>query len=282
MIRKPFGSNGAELPEIGQGTWDLPESGLRLEEARRSLRRGIELGMTHVDMAEMYGGGRVEEIVGQTIAGIPRERLFLASKVLPGNASYAGTVRACESSLRRLQTEYLDLYMLHWPGAHPLEETMGALEGLVEQGKTRYIGVSNFDVDQLRAAASYLRRAELACDQLLYHLHERGIETRLMPYCALHGIAVVAYTPFGRGRFPRKAAAAGGVLSRIGERYGKTPRQVILNFLTREPHAFAIPKASRVEHVEENAGAAGWRLEAGDIAEIDAVFPVRDGPLATL
>jgi diketogulonate reductase-like aldo/keto reductase len=282
MIDKPFGLTGVRVPAIGQGTWDLPESGARLEEAIRALRRGIELGMVHIDTAEMYGGGAVEEIVGRAIAGVARDRLFLTSKVLPGNASFNGTMAACERSMRRMRVDYLDLYLLHWPSSHPLEETMRALEALVVRGHVRFIGVSNFDVDEVEQARSYLQNVPLTCDQVLYHLRERGPEARLMPYCERHGIALVGYTPFGRGRFPREDVEAGGVLQRIAAKYQKTPRQLILNFLTRGPQAFAIPKASTIDHVEENARAAGWQLDAEDVACIDRAFPVREGPLATL
>lgn len=282
MTKKPFGPGRIGVPAIGQGTWDIPESGARREEAVRALRRGIGLGLTHIDTAEMYGGGRAEEILGEAIAGVPRETLFITSKVLPSNASYKGTLSACERSLRRVRTGYFDLYLLHWPSSHPLEETMRALETLAEQGKARFIGVSNFDVDGVREAQSYLRSVPLACDQVLYNLRERGPEARLVPYCAQERIALVGYTPFGRGRFPRKEAQPGGVLGRIAAARGKTVRQVMLNFLTRRPNAFAIPKASNVEHVEENAGATGWQLSAEETAEIDAAFPVHAGPLATL
>jgi diketogulonate reductase-like aldo/keto reductase len=282
MKKKPFGPGRIDVAVIGQGTWDIPESGARRDEAIRALRRGIELGMTHIDTAEMYGAGRAEEIIGKAIAGVPRESLFITSKVLPSNASYKGTIAACERSLRRLGCEYLDLFLLHWPSSHPLAETMRALETLVEQGKARFIGVSNFDVDEVREAQSYLRSVPLASDQVLYNLRERGPEARLLPFCEQHEIAFVGYTPFGRGRFPRKEAEASGVLGRIAAAHGKTVRQVILNFLTRKPNAFAIPKASTVEHVEENAGASGWKLTPEEIAAIDAAFPVHEGPLATL
>lgn len=282
METKAFGPGRVQVPVIGQGTWDIPENGARRDGAIGALRRGIALGMTHIDTAEMYGSGRAEEIVGQAIAGTPRESLFVTSKVLPGNATYKGVLSACERSLRRMKIDHLDLYLLHWPSSYPLEDTMRALEALVEQGKTRFIGVSNFDVDEVREAQSYLRSVPLASDQVLYHVRERGPEARLQPYCAQHDIALVGYTPFGRGRFPRKEAEPGGVLGRIAAARGKTVRQVILNFLTREPNAFAIPKASRIEHVEENAGASGWKLAAEEIAAIDAAFPVHEGPLATL
>jgi diketogulonate reductase-like aldo/keto reductase len=283
VYAKPFGSTGVDVPVIGQGTWDLPERGAPAEEAVRTLRRGIELGMVHIDTAEMYGDGRVEELVADAIGGVPRERLFLTSKVLPSNATLKGTIAACDRSLRRLRTAYLDLYLLHWPGSHPLDATMQALESLVAAGKTRFIGVSNFDLNELREARSYLRDVPLACNEVLYHLRERGIEHRILPYCEREQIAVVGYTPFGRGRFPRDATRSGGVLEHIARNRGATPRQVILAFLTRRPALFAIPKASQVEHVEENAGAADLRLNDEEIAAIDRAFPVgEERPLASL
>lgn len=270
------------LSRIGQGTWDIPESGSRIDEAVRALRRGIELGMTHIDTAEMYGNGAAEELVGRAMSGLPRERLFITSKVLPGNASYDGTLAACKRSLERLRTPYVDLYLLHWPSAHPLAQTMRALEEIVNRGWARYIGVSNFDLDELQEAQKHLERVPLSCDQVLYHLRERGIEQRLIPHCLRNDIAVVGYTPFGRSRFPARGTPAFAALDAVARKHGKSVRQVILNFLTREAGVFTIPKASRVEHAEENAGAAGWNIDADDAAAIDAAFPVRDGPLATL
>jgi diketogulonate reductase-like aldo/keto reductase len=278
---KPFGATGTELPVIGQGTWNMPESGAGRKEAQRAIRRGIELGMVHLDTAEMYGGGQVEELVGEAIRGLPRERLFITSKVLPSNATYRGTLSAAEGSLRRLGCEYVDLYLLHWPGEHPLEATMQALEALVEQGKSRFAGVSNFDAVEMIEAASYLRGIPLACNQVLYHLDERGIEHALIPAAERSGIAVVAYTPFGRGRFLRGAGRE--ALEAVARRHAATPRQVALAFLTRRPSLFAIPKAARTAHVEENADAADLELGAADVAAIDAAFPRgAPGPLATL
>jgi len=282
VIRKPFGPAGVAVPAIGQGTWDVPESGHRRAEAIRALRRGIELGMTHIDTAEMYGAGAAEEIVGEAVANVPRESLFITSKVLPENASYKGTIEACERTLRRLRTEYVDLYLLHWPGSHPIGETMRALEELAAQGKARYIGVSNFDVEELREAQAQLRNAKIAANEIYYAPAERGPEARLIPYCREHRIAVIGYTPFGRGRVLRKGSPGMAMLQSIAEKHGKTPRQVVLNFLTRDPDVFAIPKASSVAHVEENAGAAGWMLDEEDLAQIDAEFPTVEGPLATV
>lgn len=281
MERRAFGSTGIEVCAIGQGTWDVPEHGSGRAAAVAALRRGIELGMTHIDTAEMYGAGRAEEIVGEALAGLARERVFLASKVLPTNATYEGTIAACERSLRRIGTGYLDLYLLHWPGNVPVEETMGALEQLVADGKVRFIGVSNFDLEELREAQAALRTQRLACNQVLYHLRERGVEARVAPYCKEQNIAVVAYTPFGRGSFLQGNGSE--LLVRLADKYGKTPRQVVLRFLTRDSNFFTIPKASSAAHVEENAGGSDWTLEAQDAELIDAMFPVRDrGTLATL
>ncbi len=283
MKSKPFAKTGVEVAVIGQGTWDVPESGAALAEAKHAIRRGIELGMTHLDTAEMYGAGRVEELLGEAIAGLPREALFVTSKVLPSNATYEGTIAACERGLRRMKIEYFDLYLLHWPSPHSLEETMRALEALIRAGKTRFVGVSNFDVEEMLEARGYLREVPLSCNQVLYHLRERGAERGLIPTAASHGIAVVAYTPFGRGRFPRAESKEGGTLARIAQKHGATPRQVILAYLTREANVFTIPKASTTAHVEQNAAAGDLLLDAADVAAIDAAFPIgAEGPLATL
>ncbi|MDQ6932900.1 MAG: aldo/keto reductase [Candidatus Eremiobacteraeota bacterium] len=283
MIERIFGSTQRAVPLIGQGTWDIPERGTAASAAKRALRRGIELGMVHIDTAEMYGNGRVEEAVADAIAGLPREQLLLTTKALPTNATFRGILAACERSLQRLRTDYVDLYLLHWPSEYPLAETMRGLEQLVADGKSRAIGVSNFDVRQLRVAQRHLTREKMACNQVLYHMYERGIEQELLPYCTAHGIAVVGYTPFGRGKFPSAGSREGKVLEHIGTKYGKTPRQVILNFLTREPSTFAIPKASTEKHVEENAASVGWELSSEDVGSLDAAFPVRyRGRLATL
>ncbi len=284
MTEKPFGGTGVDVAVVGQGTWNVPESGAALTEAMRAIRRGVELGMTHLDTAEMYGSGRVEELLGEAIAGLARETLFVTTKVLPANARYDDTLAAAERSLKRLSLDYVDLYLLHWPSEHPLEETMRALERLVEDGKARFVGVSNFDVDEMLEAASYLRAVPLACNQVLYHLNERGVESRVIPAARDRDIAIVAYTPFGRGRFPRTQAAGGGLLDAIARKHAATPRRVSLAFLTREPNVFAIPKASRIAHVEENAGAGDLVLDRDDVAGIDAAFPrgASDAPLASL
>jgi diketogulonate reductase-like aldo/keto reductase len=279
-----FGATGRAIPAIGQGTWNFPVRGAAADEAKRALRTGIELGLVHIDTAEMYGNGRVEELIGEAIAGIPRDRLFLVSKVLPSNASYDGTLLACEASLRRLGTDHLDCYLLHWRGAHALGETMRALEKLVDDGKIRALGVSNFDADELEAARSYLRKHPVACDQVLYHLRERGVERRLHGYCLEHDIALVGYSPFGSGEFPGAHSKGGRVLAEVAERRGVSPRAVALAYLARLDGTFAIPKAAKVSHVRENAAAADVALDRREIAQIDEAFPVprREGPLAVL
>jgi len=283
MKRKAFGATGVELPVIGQGTWNMPESGAKLKEAQRAIRRGIELGMTHLDTAEMYGAGRVEELLGETIRGIPRDRLFITTKVLPSNANYCGTLRAAERSLQRLGLEYVDLFLLHWPGSHPLEATMRAFDDLVASGKARFVGVSNFELSEMTEAASYLRGARLACNQVLYHLCKRGVEHEILPEARRRGIAVVGYTPLGRGAYLRAGAKRREALERVARKHEATVAQVALAFLTRDPALFTIPKAARVEHVEENAGAGELTLDKQDLAQIDAAYPRGEaGPLATL
>ena len=283
MTQRPFGWTGALVPVIGQGTWMIEGSAEAERRAADALRAGIDLGLTHIDTAEMYGSGRAEEVAGKAIAG-RRGEVFLVSKVLPSNASYEGTLRACECTLRRLGTDCLDLYLLHWESQHSIGETMRAMERLIDDGLIRFAGVSNFDVDQVRAAQSALRHHKLASNQVLYHLGERGIERRLIPYCREQEIAVVAYTPFGRAKFPKPLSPGGRVLAEIAQRQGRTVRQVILNFLTRLDGVFTIPKAGNLEHTRENAGGAGWALAPEDIAAIDRAFPAptRDVPLAML
>jgi diketogulonate reductase-like aldo/keto reductase len=280
--RRPYGSDGPDVPIIGQGTWNVPLRGAAADEAKRALRRGIELDMVHLDTAEMYGDGGAERLLGEAIRGLPREQLFIVSKVLPSNASYEGTIRACEASLKRLQLDYLDCYLLHWRGNVPLGETMRAFEKLVTDGKIRALGVSNFGVEDLKEARAALERAPIACNQVLYHLGERTIEDHELGFCRTVGIAIVGYTPFGRGDWTDRPGAK--TIDEIARKHGATPRQVVLAFLTRDPITFVIPKASTLAHVEENAGAGDLRLEEAEIEAIDAAFPVRRrrGSLPTL
>jgi diketogulonate reductase-like aldo/keto reductase len=269
MRREAFGPTGVGVPVVGQGTWEMERDARRAVDA---LRAGLDAGMTHVDTAEMYGSGRVEEIVARAIAG-RRDDVFLVSKVLPSNASAAGVVRACEASLRRLGTDRLDCYLLHWPSEHPLEETIAGFERLVASGKIRAWGVSNFDVDELEEAVRIAGDGRVACNQVLYHLEERAIEHAVMPWCRARGIAVVGYSPFGSGHFPAARSAGGRVLADVAAAQRATPRQVALAFLLREPGVFTIPKAASAEHARENAAAGELRLTAADVRRLDAAFP---------
>jgi diketogulonate reductase-like aldo/keto reductase len=282
MLERAFGRDGPAVPVIGQGTWNVPLRGAPRDEALRAIRAGIDHGLVHIDTAEMYGDGAAEALLGEAIAGLPRSSLFLVSKVLPSHGSYAGTIRACEASLQRLKTDYLDCYLLHWRGGVALRETMRAFEQLVADGKIRSLGVSNFAVEDLRDAQASLERERIACNQVLYHLGERSIEAHEIPYCRDAGIAVVAYTPFGRGDWTDASGARD--LAAIARAHDVTPHAVILAFLTRADGTFAIPKASTVAHVHDNAAAGALRLTADEIATIDRAFPVRRrrGGLPTL
>jgi diketogulonate reductase-like aldo/keto reductase len=276
MLKRKFGWTDVEVSVIGQGTWMIEGDQSTERLAVEALRLGLDLGLTHIDTAEMYGNGHVEELVGEAIAG-RREEVFLVSKVLPSNASYEGTLRACKQSLKRLKTYWLDLYLLHWPSSSiPIGETMRAMEKLVAEGLVRFIGVSNFGVEELKEAEDSLRNERMACNQVLYHLGYRGIERRLLPYCTEHGIAVVGYAPFGHGNFPSPQSAGGRVLAEIAKRHSRTPRQVALNFLTRHRCIFTIPKNHRSERAGENSGGVGWELTEDDVAAINQAFPVPD------
>jgi diketogulonate reductase-like aldo/keto reductase len=261
MIKRKFGWTNVDVSIIGQGTWMIENSGDSNSNnllAIKALQLGLDLGMNHIDTAEMYGNGKAEELVGQAIAGRRREDIFLASKVLPSNASYEGTIRACKNSLKRLKTDYLDLYLLHWPSSqHPIVETMKAMEKLVADNLVKFIGVSNFNLKELQEAEQALENERIACNQVLYHLGYRAIEKRILPYCTNEGIAVVGYAPFGHGDFPSPNSAKGKVLEDIANRYGRTPRQVALNFLSLHSNVFTIPKTSHPERVRENSESVG-------------------------
>jgi diketogulonate reductase-like aldo/keto reductase len=266
---KKFGNNGPEVSVIGQGTWYLDRSDRKAAVA--ALRRGIETGMTHIDTAEMYGDA--ELVIADAIAGLPREKLFLVSKVLPSNASRRGTITACERSLKRLKTDHLDCYLLHWRGSYPFEETVAAFDELVVAGKIRSWGVSNFDSDDLDELLDVAGEGKIACNQVLYHLQERAIEHAVIPWCEQHGVAVVAYSPFGHDDFPSARSRGGEVLQTISDAHKATPRQVALAFLTRAPSVLAIPKASSAEHAADNAAAGKLSLSAAEIAALDKAFP---------
>jgi diketogulonate reductase-like aldo/keto reductase len=268
LKQKKFG-NGPDVSVIGQGTWYLDRGDRKAAVA--ALRRGIETGMTHIDTAEMYGDA--ELVIADAIVGLPREKLFLVSKVLPSNASRRGTVTACERSLKRLKTDHLDCYLLHWRGSYPFEETVAAFDELVAAGKIRSWGVSNFDSDDLDELLDVAGEGKIACNQVLYHLQERAIEHAVIPWCEQHGVAVVAYSPFGHDDFPSARSRGGEVLQTISDAHKATPRQVALAFLTRAPSVLAIPKASSAEHAADNAAAGKLSLSAAEIAALDKAFP---------
>lgn len=273
MKQKKFGAANVDVSIIGQGTWYI-DHGARAS-AVAALRQGIDLGMTHIDTAEMYGDA--ELVVADAIKG-KRDQVFLVSKVLPSNASRRGTIQACDRSLKRLRTDYLDCYLLHWRGQYPLEKTIAAFDELVRVGKIRSWGVSNFDADDLDELFDVAGEGRIACNQVLYHLNERAIEHSVIPWCETHGVAVVAYSPFGHNDFPDSQSAKGRVLQEIATRLGVTPRQVALSFLTRSKSVFVIPKAASSQHVAENAAAGNISLGAEDIAAIGKAFPLSREP----
>ncbi len=269
MRARPFGPDRLNVPVIGFGTWHLELTDRNA--AIEAIYRAVEAGMTHIDTAELYGGGEVENLLGFALEGI-RERVFLASKVLPEHASFEGVLNACERSLTRLRTNYIDLYMLHWAGDHPLEDTIRAFETLVDSGQVRMWGVSNFDEELMREVVR-IAPGRCACNQVLYHLRERNIEHGVIPFCVENDIAVVGYSPFGSGRFPAETAPGYDVLADVARARGATPHQVALAFLTRLDGTFTIPKAARLDHVWENARAGDLKLAPEELRRLDEAFP---------
>ncbi len=265
MELRPFGNPSRQVPVLGLGTWNLERDDRA--SAIAALRRGIDLGLSHIDTAEMYGSGKVEAIVGEALRDL-RDRVFLVSKVLPSNATYDGTLEACERSLKLLETDRLDCYLLHWPSSHPLEGTIRAFEKLLKDGKIRSYGVSNFDVKGLENAVRLAGPGKIACNQVLYHLSERTIEREVLPWCEERGIALVAYSPLGAQRF-----RSGKVLDEIAASRKAAPRQIALAFLIRRKGVFAIPKSGSIAHLEENAAAASLTLTDDEVRRLDAAFP---------
>jgi len=255
------------LPRLGQGTWNMGDSAARQQEELAALRAGIELGMTLVDTAEMYGNGRSESLVAQAIAGV-RDKIFLVSKVLPSNASRKGVARACEASLKRLQTDNLDLYLLHWSGSVPLQDTVRGFEDLRAAGKIRAWGVSNLDLAEINQLVTLAGGKACATNQVLYNLSRRGIEFDLLPWCQARGIPVMAYSPVEQGRI-----LGHKVLQQVAQRLGATPAQVALAWLLRQDGVVAIPKAASAAHVRENHKALALRLDAEALNALDAAFP---------
>ncbi|SNT38694.1 Aldo/keto reductase [Tardiphaga sp. OK246] len=273
MRHNPFGQTKRDVSVIGQGTWYIDHSDRAA--AVRALQAGLDAGMTHIDTAEMYGDA--ELVIAEAIAR-RRDEVFLVSKVLPSNASRKGTIAACERSLKRLGTDLLDCYLLHWRGQVPLAETVAALGELKAAGKIASWGVSNFDVDDLNELSKLAGKGAIACNQVLYHLQERAIEHRVIPWCESHGVAVVAYSPFGHNDFPSMRSPGGKILQQIADAHLATPRQVALAFLIRQPTVFAIPKASSAVHAADNAAASALTLSAAELADIGKVFPLGREP----
>jgi diketogulonate reductase-like aldo/keto reductase len=272
--------SGAPVPRLGQGAWQIGEDQRRHAEELRALNVGLELGLTLIDTAEMYGNGASEKLVAEAITG-RRSDVYLVSKVLPSNASRRGTIAACERSLARLKTDYLDLYLLHWRGSTPLEETLDAFRTLAERGLIRHYGVSNFDAADLEEAASLPGGERIATNQVLYNLEERGIEWDLLPQCREHGVPVMAYSPLGSHSTRLRTHPA---LRAVAERRGVSTSRVALAWLLRAPGVFVIPKAATEAHVRDNHAALSLELSAQDLAELDAAFPPprRAAPLAMI
>jgi diketogulonate reductase-like aldo/keto reductase len=263
--------DGEKVPAFGQGTWHMGEDRRRAKEEAAAIRLGIELGLTLIDTAEMYGNGAAEEIVAEASRGL-RDRLFIVSKVLPYNASRNGVIEACERSLKRLKTDHIDLYLLHWRGSVPLTDTLAGFGRLLRDGKIRHHGVSNFDVDDMQEWVELAGGDKVAANQILYNLTRRGPEFELIPWCRERKIAIMAYTPIEQGRMLRHKA-----LAEIAARHGVTPAQVALAWLLRQDGMIVIPKASKEEHVRENRGALNVKLTADDLAALDRAFPPPKG-----
>jgi len=258
---------GEAVPVLGQGTWAMGEQARRAADEATALRIGLDLGMTLIDTAEMYGNGGAEEVVADAIAG-RRDEVFLVSKVLPENSSRMGTIAACERSLRRLGTDRIDLYLLHWRGSPPLADTLAAFETLIANGKIRSWGVSNFDADDMEELFELSGGERCATNQVLYNLTRRGIEFDLMPLCRKRGIPIMAYSPIEQGRLLNHAT-----LKAIAARRNATPAQIALAWMLRQDGMIAIPKAASEKHVRENRAAVDVGLSADDLAELEEAFP---------
>ncbi len=267
-------SNGAAVPALGLGTWKMGEDSRQRASEVKALQRGLDLGLSLIDTAEMYAEGGSEEVVAGAISG-RRDKVYLVSKVYPHNASRAGIPAACERSLKRLKTDRLDLYLLHWRGSYPLSETVDAFERLVAQGKINAWGVSNFDTDDMEELAGVTKPAACVTDQVLYHLGSRGIEFDLLPACQRDGIAVMAYSPLGQGDVLDDAT-----LMKIAKARGMSPATIALAWVLRQPGMIAIPKAATVAHVEANAAAQDLVLEPAELAALDNAFAAPKGKTA--
>lgn len=267
---------GETVPALGQGTWHMAEDRRRRRDEINALRVGLDLGLTLIDTAEMYADGAAEELVGEAVEG-RRDEVFLVSKVYPHNATLKGTVDACERSLYRLRTAHLDLYLLHWRGSVPLDETFAAFEKLKQEGKIRHYGVSNFDVSDLEEAFRLRRLPAIAANQILYNLMRRGPEFDLLPWCEIEGIPIIAYSPVEQGRIVSR-------LKGLANRRGVTPVQLALAWLLQRPETSVIPKSGNAAHVRENHAALALHLGVEDLVELNRLFPPPQGkaPLEVL
>ncbi|MGH9881883.1 MAG: aldo/keto reductase [Pyrinomonadaceae bacterium] len=274
-VRTTLLPSGRPMPVLGQGTWMMGEDPSRRQSEIAALRLGLDLGMTLIDTAEMYGEGAAEELVGEAIAG-RRGEVFLVTKVYPHNATRRGAVNACARSLQRLKTDYIDLYLLHWRGEVPLSETLEAFQHLKETGRIRDYGVSNFDVEDMEEAFALPGGDEIATDQVLYNLAHRGIEWDLTTWCRARRIPIMAYSPVGHDSAEQKRMLGHPNIISIASRHNVTPAQVALAWLLRQRDIVAIPKASRPEHIRENRAALEIELTDEDIKELDKAFPPPD------
>ncbi|ESY11357.1 MULTISPECIES: aldo/keto reductase [unclassified Mesorhizobium] len=266
-IRATTLPSGEAVQVLGQGTWKMGEDSRRRAGEVNALKLGLDLGMTLIDTAEMYASGGAEEVVAEAIAG-RRDELFLVSKVLPSNASRTGVARACENSLKRLRTDRIDLYLLHWPGSVPLGETVDAFEALKKAGKIRHWGVSNFDTDEMEELTGLSSGDHVQTNQVLYNLSRRGPEFDLVPWSRQRGIPLMAYSPVEQGALARNSR-----LETIAARHNATAAQIALAWVMAQPGVIAIPKASSQEHVRQNFAALDIELTAEDLAELDRAFP---------
>jgi diketogulonate reductase-like aldo/keto reductase len=264
--------SGERVPALGQGTWRFADDRRHRQDEIGALRLGLDLGMTLIDTAEMYGDGAAEELIGEAIAG-RRDEVFLVSKVLPDNATRSGTIAACERSLRRLRTDRIDLYLLHWRSRRSLAGTLAAFAELLRAGKIRHWGVSNFDVTDMEELAAVAGGSDTAANQVLYNLARRGIEYDLLPRCRARKVPVMAYSPVEQGRLLDRP-----MLKRVADRHGATPAQVALAWLLRHDDVIAIPKAATSAHVRENRAALDLRLAERDLADLDRAFPPPKAP----
>jgi diketogulonate reductase-like aldo/keto reductase len=273
LEKRPLGRTGEKVSILGMGTWEMGDTqneGRLLE--IQAIRKGIDVGMTLIDTAEMYGNGNAERLVGEAVKEI-RDDVFIATKVSPQHLGYEDLLSACESSIRRLDVGYIDLYQVHWPSYQiSIEETMKAMEELVSRGKIRYIGISNFSVEETMKAMEALPRSEIASNQVRYSLTHRSIESELLPFCEKEKLTVIAYQPLDRGRLPSPAAAGRKIPQALLDKYSMTPAQLMLNWVTYRESVVAIPKAVKIEHIEENASAVSTKMAVDDYEALSRIF----------